>query len=1056
MNTKEKISYIRRIVLVPIFLVLVIATAHAQVEITGPNCVISGQFYTYTLENLQSSFSYVISGGTLSTGGSSGNHSAGLVQLQISWKAGGGTISLFSGTGSPSLSVSTMSAALTPGSFASGQNQTLNSGQIPATITCNAPTGGSCSTPNYGYQWMQSTDNVNYANVASGGNSLSLFFTAALAQTMYYHLVITEKTTGNTATSAVATIIVYPPLVSGSITPGTQSINYNAVPGPLSVSNSTGGSGGYTYQWLSSSAINGAYNQVGTGSTYAPGQLISTTYYEVLTTTSNGAQVTSSPVVVNVYPQVVSVISPTGQTINYNTQPSGMSVSSTGGTGPYSYVWEAGPSSSGPFTQVGSGSSYDPPALAATTYYEVVTTNNGAQVTSTPVGIQVVGQTPPPPRSVPAAYTTANFSYVRTYDASAPDQDPIDLVSRPVSDVLQTTHYVDGLGRQLQTVVKGVTPAGNDMVTPVIYDNMGREQFKYLPFVSTGAQSGDITNDGNFKQDAFQQQAAFFTNTPILENQGELYFYSQTNYEPSPLSRVSGFLPPGNNWVGAGIGTQTQYMTNTGPDNVQQWAVTASFASIPNSTPPTPVNLGPYPGGTLYKAITIDEANNQVVTFTDIAGKTILRQVQSVAAPGTNHSGWLNTYYIYDDLGNLRYVVQPQAVQLLLNSNSWDLTSIPNLLTGLCFYYEYDQRNRMIIKQVPGAQSIYMVYDALDRLVMTQDGNQRSTGQWLVTVYENGHDRPIQSGLLTDPTTPLGTELSNAYNSTSYPSTTSGYQVLTQTFYDNYNWQAGTPVNSGFDASQASSAGFQPSSNTTYPYPRAVITTTYTLLGLVTGMQKAVLGQSGYLYTANYYDDRDRVIQTQNTNITGGVDETTSQYAFTGKVLVTQTRNIKNGSNPQTNTVQSQMSYDAGGRLASITKSITGSAGTITKQLVTSSYNEVGELSIKTLGPGSSITNGPIDQLTYDYNIRGWMLGIDRSYLNSATSIAITSAVPAPGNYFGEELAYDKMASVSGLSYIAPQLNGNIAGTVWKSTGDAVTRKYDFTYDQANRLTAGN
>ena len=55
------------------------------------------------------------------------------------------------------------------------------------------------------------------------------------------------------------------------------------------------------------------------------------------------------------------------------------------------------------------------------------------------------------------------------------------------------------------------------------------------------------------------------------------------------------------------------------------------------------------------------------------------------------------------------------------------------------------------------------------------------------------------------------------------------------------------------------------------------------------------------------------------------------------------------------------------------------------------------------------------------------------------------------------ELGYDKQTSIAGTtSYTAVQYNGNITGTVWKSAGDGVGRKYDFTYDDVNRLTAAN
>lgn len=53
------------------------------------------------------------------------------------------------------------------------------------------------------------------------------------------------------------------------------------------------------------------------------------------------------------------------------------------------------------------------------------------------------------------------------------------------------------------------------------------------------------------------------------------------------------------------------------------------------------------------------------------------------------------------------------------------------------------------------------------------------------------------------------------------------------------------------------------------------------------------------------------------------------------------------------------------------------------------------------------------------------------------------------------ELGYDKTASAAGTtSYNIPEYNGNIEGTVWKSKGDGIARKYDFLYDNANRLTS--
>src|SRR6185503_5390591 len=70
------------------------------------------------------------------------------------------------------------------------------------------------------------------------------------------------------------------------------------------------------------------------------------------------------------------------------------------------------------------------------------------------------------------------------------------------------------------------------------------------------------------------------------------------------------------------------------------------------------------------------------------------------------------------------------------------------------------------------------------------------------------------------------------------------------------------------------------------------------------------------------------------------------------------------------------------------------------------------------------------------------MNGINKSYISGTAN-----------HYFGEELGYDKAtSSAAGTGFQGLQYNGNIAGEVWKSAGDGVNRKYDFTYDNVNRL----
>ncbi len=217
--------------------------------------------------------------------------------------------------------------------------------------------------------------------------------------------------------------------------------------------------------------------------------------------------------------------------------------------------------------------------------------------------------------SVPPAYASPTDNYVLTSSATAPITDPAALAGRPVSDVKQTTQYIDGLGRPLQTVIKQgslETSSGNnaDLVKSVVYDALGREVYQYLPFPAS-------SNDGSFKINPFQQQAAFFgsgsTSNPV-SGQGETFYYGQTNYETSPLGRPVMAMAPGNSWAGSTRGIQTGYWINTATDDVKIWNVanggtTGVFGSYSMA--------GSYPAGRLYKNITTDENNKQVIEFKD-------------------------------------------------------------------------------------------------------------------------------------------------------------------------------------------------------------------------------------------------------------------------------------------------------------------------------------------------------------------------------------------------------------------------------------------------------
>lgn len=649
----------------------------------------------------------------------------------------------------------------------------------------------------------------------------------------------------------------------------------------------------------------------------------------------------------------------------------------------------------------------------------------------------------------PSPYTSSiKVNYFRTWTAEAPEQDPNVLPGRPLQDVKQTTDYHDGLGRLLQKIAKlGSMATGSgatDLVSPKIYDAMGRERYNYLPFSST-------SDNGVFKLNPFQQQVSFYNSYLAGQDEENVanqlnWAYSEAKYELSPLNRVQKIIPEGKSWGATGKGTETQYWQNTGSDDVKIWNVT----DVPQGWGTYSV-AGSYPAGSLTKTISVDEHGKQVVQFIDKEGLTILKKVQLESASdngsGSGYPGWLCTYYVYDALGNLRLVIQPKVVEWML-TYGWALD--PDGLDELCFRYEYDHRNRMIRKKVPGASEVTMVYDKRDRLVMMQDGKMRTQNTWLVTLYDN-LNRTIETGLWVNGNNVIyhngqaaaSAQVDYPFSAASVPGT--GYTSLTKTGYDSYS---GLPAASGLSSVLDNS--FNSHLITTYnvsPHYAQPLTVSPDVHGLVTWTAENITGTSNYLYSLNIYDDKNRIIQQKSKNVTGGEDVATTQYSFSAKPLVIVNKIAKSGAvNPQTHTVVTINEYDVLNRL-SVTKQLVHS--TINGQPVNKPLQELVRMDYDKLGRAKKIIYAPnanngqgLETLTYDYNIRGWLLGANRGYLNS-TAI----------NLFGYELAYDKTNGyVAGTSYTSPQFNGNIGGTTWKSAGDAELRRYDFTYDAVNRI----
>jgi RHS repeat-associated protein len=646
----------------------------------------------------------------------------------------------------------------------------------------------------------------------------------------------------------------------------------------------------------------------------------------------------------------------------------------------------------------------------------------------------------------------------------------------------ETWNYFDGIGRGMQTVnqqfiplVGGATEP-KDFVTPIIYDEFGREEKSYLPYADAGSSYGFLkpnpVNTGDPLIDYYTSPQYLFYeshfNTPTLERD---YPYAEKQFESSPLNRVLEEAAPGDYWhFGAKdkderdpTNAQTKYdYTANGTDEVRLWTVSSS--ELVDNRYLKLESTDNYLLEKLWLNVVTDENGVMTCEYKDLQDRVILKKGQVADLAEMNqHDGWACTYYIYDDLSNLRYVIPPQAVQEMLDAGDWTLVNDPltggDFIDNWLFYYEYDSRQRMTLKKVPGADPVYMVYDNRNRQVLTQDGNQRISHDWLFTKYDE-LNRPVMTGVYTHSEaisqggmqiyvndrvgTTYETETYSwhesrtedinslhGYDNSSFPKTDeddSPLKIHSVTYYDNYSFLGG----GGYGKTYFDDGTSDYSYNNTYipcQYPNANLL----VRGQVTGGKIRILDPDGteqYLNTVTYFDDRYRTIQNVSKNHFGEIDWLTTCYEG---ITETIQENYYTSTLSGSPTIHRVFVYDHEQRLLSIEHSIDGEPPV---KILENYYNELGELVKKDLHQQDG--NDPWQSIDYQYNMRGWL-----THINDAT------LSQEPSDLFGMELYYAD-------GFDVPMYNGNISGVKWKSAIDDDRMAYGYTYDRLNRFVSAD
>ncbi|MCB9233897.1 MAG: HYR domain-containing protein [Bacteroidia bacterium] len=255
------------------------------------------------------------------------------------------------------------------------------------TLTASTSNGTGCS-----YQWQSSPNNSTWTNIP--GATGSTYTTPALSTTTYYRVrrICTGSGCSDPYSNVQTVTVVADPTISAS---GNTTICSG---GTASLSSSTSGGTGCSYQWQSSpnnstwTSISGA-----TGSTYNTPSLTSTTYYRLVRNcTGSGCSDPTSNVVTITVVADPSITSSGGGTICVGGSLN-LSSSASGGTGSCTYEWQSSPNNSTWTTISGAtASTYNTGALSATTYYRVIRRCSGTGCNQATSNVQTVTVVPDP------------------------------------------------------------------------------------------------------------------------------------------------------------------------------------------------------------------------------------------------------------------------------------------------------------------------------------------------------------------------------------------------------------------------------------------------------------------------------------------------------------------------------------------------------------------------------------------------------------------------------------------------------------------------------------
>ena len=525
---------------------------------------------------------------------------------------------------------------------------------------------------------------------------------------------------------------------------------------------------------------------------------------------------------------------------------------------------------------------------------------------------------------------------------------------------IENVSYYNGLGN-LSEIVSTASGTSDNVYTFKTYDSKGRESKNFYPTpIGSGLDFKDYYSFVSASSNYYNDEYAFKQN-----------YYDDADH----IVRED---VAGNNWHAHSAHNECSYETNTLSDKVIRYDA-------------DPIAKSYYPEGCLEKESAKDADGNEVVIFKDLDGNTILER---------RNQG--DTYYVYDKLGQLRYILSPQYQE-------------KEDLAAYAYQYDYDECGNLVRKTLPGSQYTQYWYDKEGLLAYEQDALLRDKGLYRFYLYDR-FDRVVLVGT----TTSCNTNIKNAKHDVSFSSQNGGIANSGYAFYGNTsNFSKGSNVSLEkayyYDSYDFLSGAFKDDFAPISPSQKGGCNDL-----LAGSIIKTSNGQ--FLFTVNSYDPKGNLINTSTKGLKGYTSKVSSTYSLTNKLVTSDAElDVKYGELLK---ISLTNEYSTRNNLLISKKLILSHGeGTESSSTLNYMYDATNRLS-------QIVRPEQYGNVSYSYDVHGWPVKIE-------------------SNSFKEELSYSDGVGT-------PCYNGNISSLKWSNSNYSEKRGYKFHYDRLNRLTEAN